>query len=345
MLETRRHEVCAPSVADLPPPPSGRSGWPWTGAGVQFQEEITGNKWPPISIITPSYNQGQFIEETIRSVLLQGYPNLEYIVVDGGSTDRTVDVIRQYEPWITYWVSEPDQGQAHAINKGLAVATGEVFNWINSDDVLLPNALFTIAGAFAGYDAVAGPVINFSETGEEELVMQRGLTPSRMIRGQRGVTYHQPGLWLRREKILKCGGIDDRYHYAFDWDMTIRYLSLFPRITYLTLPLARFRLHEDSKTTRVWPKFQEERRSILEKLLTLDQFESLHPVAGRRLRHVAWSNRLSDALSDTSAPPWKQFLRLLREACAAPTVRWTRRTIGVLRILAARALRQNGRLS
>ena len=87
---------------------------------------------------TPSYNQGQFIEETIRSVLLQGYPDLEYIIIDGGSTDHSVEIIRKYEPWLTYWVSERDRGQSHAINKGFCRSTGVLLGWLNSDDVLLP---------------------------------------------------------------------------------------------------------------------------------------------------------------------------------------------------------------
>lgn len=104
-----------------------------------------GEPWPTISIVTPSYNQAAFIEETIRSVLLQGYPNLQYVVIDGGSTDGTVDVLTRYDHWIDYWVSEPDGGQADAINKGLAYVTGGWFNWLNSDDILLPGALMTLA--------------------------------------------------------------------------------------------------------------------------------------------------------------------------------------------------------
>ena len=90
-----------------------------------------GSDWPRISIVTPSYNQGQYIEETIRSILLQGYPNLEYIIIDAGSTDQTVEIIKKYEMFLSYWVSESDNGQAHAINKGLSLCTGEIFNWIN----------------------------------------------------------------------------------------------------------------------------------------------------------------------------------------------------------------------
>ena len=103
---------------------------------------------PRISIVTPSFNQGQFIEKTICSVLDQNYPNLEYVVIDGGSTDETVEIIKKYAKHLTYWVSEPDRGQSHAINKGLAHCTGDVFNFLNSDDYLEPGALFHVAEAW-----------------------------------------------------------------------------------------------------------------------------------------------------------------------------------------------------
>ena len=112
-----------------------------------IQEEL-----PKISIVTPTYNQGRFIEQTICSVLDQGYPNLEYIIIDGGSRDNTVDIIKKYEHRLSYWVSEMDSGQTHAINKGFAKCTGEIFNWINSDDYYAPDALQKIAKAFADED-------------------------------------------------------------------------------------------------------------------------------------------------------------------------------------------------
>ena len=132
---------------DFPAPPKGKTGWPWTEETDPAIYD-TNIDWPKISIVTPSYNQGQFIEETLRSILLQNYPNIEYIIMDGGSTDETVAILKKYAPWITHWVSEQDRGQTHAINKGFKKVTGPITNWINSDDVFLPNAFFSVAQNF-----------------------------------------------------------------------------------------------------------------------------------------------------------------------------------------------------
>ena len=131
----------------LPPAPAHCTGWPWTTHTTATP--ATELSWPRISIVTPSYNQGHYLEETIRSVLLQGYPNLEYIVIDGGSQDNSLEIIQKYQPWIAYWHSQPDRGQADALNQGFARATGEICAYLNSDDLFLPNTLFSVAIAFA----------------------------------------------------------------------------------------------------------------------------------------------------------------------------------------------------
>ncbi|HVQ64636.1 MAG TPA: glycosyltransferase, partial [Terriglobia bacterium] len=116
-----------PALDELPPPPAGRTGWPWTEeTTLSIRTSAKDLTLPRITIVTPSYNQGSFLEETIRSVLLQGYPDLEYVVIDGGSTDQSVSIIRKYEQWLTHWASEKDRGQGDALCKGLRLATGEV---------------------------------------------------------------------------------------------------------------------------------------------------------------------------------------------------------------------------
>ena len=154
---------------ELPFPSQSKQGWPWTELSQSAPEKMSDNSdWPRISIITPSYNQGQFIEETIRSVLLQNYPNLEYIVVDGESNDGTQQIIEKYQPWISKVIIEPDDGPADAIQKGLSLATGEWVNWINSDDILLPNALNLLAylvSLYPEHNWISGARINLNENG------------------------------------------------------------------------------------------------------------------------------------------------------------------------------------
>jgi len=139
----------SPTINELPKPPVGKTGWPWTEETEQLPEKMPdGSDWPKISIVTPSYNQGQYIEETIRSVVLQGYPNLEYIIIDGGSKDKSVQIIKKYDHYISYWISKPDKGQANAINIGLELASGDIVAYINSDDFYLPGALFHVANVY-----------------------------------------------------------------------------------------------------------------------------------------------------------------------------------------------------
>jgi len=133
--------------AELPNCPSDSSGWPWT---EQTDPKIYSARdtWPKLTIVTPSFNQGQFIEQTIRSILLQNYPNLEFIVIDGGSTDETIDILEKYSRWISYWQSEKDNGQSQAINFGFSLASGNYFAWLNSDDYYLKEVFARVVDAF-----------------------------------------------------------------------------------------------------------------------------------------------------------------------------------------------------
>lgn len=158
------------TLKDLPPPPPGKSGWPWTVPCKLLPERLPdGSEWPRLSIVTPSYNQGKFLEATIRSVLLQGYPNLEYIIIDGESTDCSVEVIKKYEKYLFYWHSKKDKGQADAINQGLDKSSGRILGWINSDDVYVKGTFYKIVKAFQAHPdcvVVHGNRILINEIGE-----------------------------------------------------------------------------------------------------------------------------------------------------------------------------------
>lgn len=138
-----------PRLSDLPTPPADRCGWPWTEASPPLPStRPDGSAWPRISIVTPSYNQGQFIEETIRSILLQGYPNLEYLIAEDCSTDNTLEVLEPYRPWLKVLEAKANGGMAAAINRGFARASGDIVTWISSDDVYLPGAFRAVASVW-----------------------------------------------------------------------------------------------------------------------------------------------------------------------------------------------------
>ncbi len=204
--------------------------------------------YPLISIVTPSYNQGQFIEETIRSVIEQDYPNIEHIVMDGGSTDETVDVLRRYDGRIC-WVSEPDEGQADAINKGLRIASGEILAYLNSDDAYLPGAFAVVAKQFVAHpDAglIFGDCQAVTEAGEVYgLIKGHPFDVRRMI--MRGEFVPQQAAFWSRQTMDAVGEFDTNLHFCMDHDYFIRIGQRFPGV-YVAQPLANFRFHGSSKT-------------------------------------------------------------------------------------------------
>jgi glycosyltransferase involved in cell wall biosynthesis len=218
-------------------------------------------------VVTPSFNQVDFIEETLRSVLLQGYPNLDYIVVDGGSTDGSVEVIEKYSPWLSYWCSEPDRGQSHAINKGFDRSDGDLLGWINSDDIFYPGALQAVAAGLAEADLFLGGMVKVRQEGDRHVEEKRS-TPFKgqpihhvriLKRGPRhDFHFYQPSLFWKRWLWEKAGPLDERYHYVMDLEWCNRALAQGPRLSLTSEPLARFLLHEDSKSVALEERFSAE---------------------------------------------------------------------------------------
>jgi len=248
----------------LPSPLKRELGWPWnkeTDTNV-YKDYID---WPKISVITPSFNQGRFIETTIRSVLLQNYPNLEYIVIDGGSTDETFEILKNYERNLTHWVSEKDEGQSNAINKGLEKCTGYIFNWLNSDDYYEPLALYKVAKAFLDNecDIVSAGERHFDERGNS--LFRTGST----LKENFSETLYcghidQPSTFWKKDILDFLEGVNEKYNYLMDAELWVRYLLEYgdERIIKLNDIVVSFRLHDQSKTFKEQSNFKVERSSL-----------------------------------------------------------------------------------
>jgi glycosyltransferase involved in cell wall biosynthesis len=217
--------------------------------------------------VTPSYNQGPFLEETIRSVLLQGYPDLEYIVIDGNSTDESVAIISKYEPWIIYWISEPDAGQTDAINKGIRKTSGDILAWLNSDDVYCPEALREIGKSF-----MTLPHVDLLY-GDCEMIDGSGRVYDRfnvrsgdIIQLLEENFIAQPSAFCTREAWEKAGGLDENLHYAMDYDLWLRVFLGGMTSVHLPAVLSRFRYHAASKSGVKSVQFGRECLDVLDKI-------------------------------------------------------------------------------
>jgi len=204
---------------------------------------------PKISIVIPSYNQGQFLEETIRSVIDQEYPNLELIIIDGGSSDNSVDVIKKYEQHLAWWVSEKDKGQSNAINKGLERATGEIISWLCSDDLLMPGSLETIASIFSSappdIGLVHGGAIIFESDKVKEIRFTYQLPCKEAYLS--GMVFPQPSAFFRKSFLDQAGLLNESLHYGMDYDLFLR-LTLVCNFLPIDKVLAKYRLHQQSKS-------------------------------------------------------------------------------------------------
>ena len=205
------------------------------------------NYLPKISILTPSYNQGKYIEENILSVLNQNYPNFEHIIIDGGSTDNTVEILKKY-PHLK-WVSEPDEGQSDALNKGLAMATGEIIGWINSDDYYEKNIFNEVAKEFEDENVqwVIGNIINKYELINKYYKRKSPKVTYMTLIGSKCVM-RQQGTFFRKELVLKAGGWDKDIYMCMDWDLWIRMAKIStPKM--VDKYWSYFRWHDDQKSS------------------------------------------------------------------------------------------------
>jgi glycosyltransferase involved in cell wall biosynthesis len=220
-----------------------------------------------MTVLTPSYNQEQFIEETIRSVLLQGYPNLEYIIIDGASDDGSVDIIKKHEKWLTYWVSESDLGQSHAINKGLLRSSGDIVAWLNSDDTYYPSCLALVSQNMC----LGGKIKDVIIYGDCDIVdgsdkfmytaPKENFSRGKILQYWREYFIPQPSVFIPGE-IFRKTPLNEHLHYVMDWDLWLR-LSLQHDFVHLEATLARFKSHEHSKWGKAREQFTEEQKMAI----------------------------------------------------------------------------------
>ncbi len=273
---------------------------------------------PRVSVVTPSYNQAQFLEQTIQSVLGQNYPNLEYMIVDGASTDGSVDIIRRYADRLSWWVSEKDHGQSEAVNKGFARATGEFVGWLNSDDLYQPGAITAAVEAFQAHpeaglifsDVLAidadNRVLNLMRSGDwglDELM-----------------TFHilyQPGVFMRRAVLEQAGYLDPTYHYLLDPQLWLRMVQIAPMV-YVRKTLAAGRFHPQAKNMSMGPHYGADAMRIVDWMQT-------QPVLAQRFRKISrqvWAGayRINGFYLLDGGKPWPAFKSYLKSLASYPPI-------------------------
>jgi glycosyltransferase involved in cell wall biosynthesis len=214
---------------------------------------------PRVSIITPSFNQGRFLERTIQSVLSQEYGNLEYIIVDGGSDDESLSIIHKYQSRLTHWISEPDMGQADAINKGFALATGQILAWLNSDDEYRPGAISRAVEFLAAHPEIGMVYSRAYYIDQDDAILAEYPAAPTDYRGlRRGrTTIPQQTMFFRSVLWKMVGPLDPTFYYAMDYELWVRIASVTP-IAFVPEHWAHFRLQSSSKSIReayrCWPE-------------------------------------------------------------------------------------------
>jgi hypothetical protein len=265
--------ISCPRISEIPLPPEGKTGWPWSSGGALIPDTMqNGRNWPRISIITPSYNQSEYLEATIRSVLLQGYPKLEFIVNDGGSTDGSQEIIRKYEPWLAHWESKPDGGQYAAVQKGFCRSTGEIMAWLNSDDMYFPWTLRIIGEVFSAFPQLRWLASSMPcELATEDGLLSFHHSPGysrRAFFSQRDFKHsnfiQQEGCFWRKNLWDETGGYFDlSLHLAGDLELWSRFWQK-ADLYVVNNPLGIFRYHAGQKTSSM-NGYLQEARSVMKK--------------------------------------------------------------------------------
>jgi glycosyltransferase involved in cell wall biosynthesis len=246
-------------------------------------------EWPLVTIVTPSYNQGKFLERTILSVLAQDYPNIEYIIMDGGSTDESVDILKKYSDRISYWESKKDKGQSDAINKGWRLAKGIYCSYLNSDDTLSPNAVSKIVTAFS-LNPKAGIIYGdytFIGTNDEilEVVQSKQVRFKDLLIDGQMPAIAQPSSFYLTSLVKKLGYLDDKLHLSMDYDLLLR-LAHKAELVHVPFQIAYFRLHGASKTSKYAVKHWHETLKVKMKYNRIYSIKSIILYLRFRLFHL-----------------------------------------------------------
>ena len=323
-----------PDINELPPPPPGKTGWPWTEGSPKAAYRQGRSRMPRISIVTPSFNQGHLLEETIRSVLLQGYPDLEYFIVDGKSTDNSVEVIRKYQQYLTWWVSEADFGQSHALNKGFAGATGSIHGYLNSDDLLEPGALHSVAHAMKKYPWVVGQVRYLNPEGRTWPLA--AYPEHSAVDWFLSCPIPQPGSFWNARLHGEAGTFRQDLHYFFDYDfwMRLRFdCNVRPHI--IPQVLAVYRLHAASKTVTYNGSFAREAAIVRTRYASrLNAVQALHLlIAQYRKRACHFGSRAKAKFANGER--WAGIALMLIGVLRWPPLLIDKRVLGVFRRLIA----------
>ena len=280
------------------------TGWPWTGASAPVQDVMPdGRPWPRISLVTPAFNQGAYLEQALRSVLLQGYPRLELIVMDGGSSDGTRAVLERYSPWLAYWVSQPDKGPASALNDGFRHATGDIYGFLNADDFLLDGSLARVAAEMSAHpeaDVVSGHGYFASEDGA--LGMPTYSDRWNFTRFRYGAcVLLQPATFFRAAAFERVNGFRERASTVWDMELWADMAESGARFHLVDVFMAAFRLHAGSITGGT----ENRERRVSDALAVMERLRG-HP-------ENAWDRALHlvHRLAKVSSPPGRTIRQRL----------------------------------